>query len=50
MRNLTLQERIVVFKTLAISEIVFLSLLTKILYQVIKELEKIQKYYSENKT
>ena len=44
MRNLTLEERIVVFKTLAISKIVFLSLLTKIFYQVIKQLEKIQKY------
>ena len=44
MRNLTLEERIVVFKTLAISKIVFLSLLTKIFYQVIKQLKKIQKY------
>ena len=42
MRNLTLEERIVVFKTLAISKIVFLALLTKILYQVVKELEELQ--------
>ena len=34
MRNLTLEGRIVVFKTLAISKIVFLALLTKIPYQV----------------
>ena len=40
MRNLTLEGRIVAFKTLAISKIV-LALLTKIPYQVVKELEKI---------
>ena len=45
MRNLTLEGRIVVFKTLAISKIVFLALLTKIPYQVVKELEKIQKSF-----
>ena len=45
MRNLTLEERIVVFKTLAVSKIVFLAILTKILYQVVKELEKIQKTF-----
>ena len=39
MRNLTLEGRMVVFKTLAISKIVFLALLTKIPHQVIKELE-----------
>ena len=39
-RNLTLEGRIVLFKTLAISKIVFLALLTKIPYQV-----KIQKYF-----
>ena len=42
MRNLTLEGRIVVFKMLAISKIVFVALLTKIPYQVVKELEKIQ--------
>ena len=36
---------IVVFKTLAISKIVFLALLTKIPHQVVKELEKIQKSF-----
>ena len=45
MRNLTLEGRIVVFKTLAISKIVFLALLTKIPHQVVKELEKIQKSF-----
>ena len=45
MRNLTLEGRVVVFKTLAISKIVFLALLTKIDYQVVKELEKIQKSF-----
>ena len=33
-RNLTLEGRIVLFKTFAISKIVFLALLTKIAYQV----------------
>ena len=33
-RNLTLEGRIVLFKTFAISKIVFLALLTKIPYQV----------------
>ena len=45
MKNLTLEGRIVVFKTLTISKIVFLALLTKILHQIVKELEKIQKYF-----
>ena len=42
MRNLTLEGRMVVFKTLAISKIVFLALLIKIPNQVAKELEKKQ--------
>ena len=46
MRNLTLEGRIVVFKTLAISKIVFLALLTKIPTKLaVKELEKIQKFF-----
>ena len=45
MKNLTLEGRIVAFKMLTISKIVFLALLTKILYQIVKELEKIQKYF-----
>ena len=42
MRNLTLEGRIVVFKTLAISKMIFLARLTKIPAQDVKELEKIQ--------
>ena len=45
MRNLALEGRIVVFKMLAVSKIVFLALLTKIPLQVVKELEKIQKFF-----
>ena len=45
MRNLTLEGRMVVFKTLAISKIVFLALLTRIPHEVVKELEKIQKSF-----
>ena len=45
MRNLTLEGRTVVFKMLAISKIIFLALLTKIPYQVVKELERIQKSF-----
>ena len=45
MRNLTLQGRIVVLKKLAISKIIFLPLLTKIPYQVVKELDKMQKSF-----
>ena len=44
-KNLTIKGRMIVFETLAISNIVFLPLLTKIVYQVVKELEKIQKYF-----
>ena len=39
--------QIVLFKTLAISKIVFLALLTKIPYQVVKQLEKIQKSWKD---
>ena len=42
MRNLTLEGRIVVFKTFAISKMIFLARLTKIPAQDVKELEKIQ--------
>lgn len=43
MGNLTLEGRLVVFKTLEISKKVFPKSTTKIPYQVIKELEKTQK-------
>ena len=39
------RRKIVVIKTLAISKIVFLALLTKIPHQVVKESEKIQKIF-----
>ena len=45
MINLTLETRIVVFKTLAISKTVFLAILTKIPQQAVKELEKRQKSF-----
>ena len=40
MRKLTLEGRIVVFKTLATLKIAFLALLTKALYQLVKELKR----------
>ena len=50
MKNLTLEGRIVIFKTLAVSNIVFLALLTKIPDQLVKELEKKQKYFWKDST
>ena len=47
-RNFTLEGRIIVFKTMAISKIVCLALLTKIPFQLVKQLEKIQKYFLWN--
>ena len=44
MRNLISEGRLY-FKTLAISKIVLLAVLTKILDQVVKELEKTQKSF-----
>ena len=43
MRNLTLEGKIVVFKTIAISRIVFQSFITTVPEYVVNELEKIQK-------
>ena len=40
MRKLTLEGRIVVFKTLSTLKIAFLALLTKALYQLVKELKR----------
>ena len=45
MRKLTLEGKITVFKSLAITEIVFLALLTAILNSVIEKLERIQKMF-----
>ena len=50
MWNLTLEGRTVVFKTLAISKIVFLALFTKIPNQVVKELERKYKNFFFGKT
>ena len=43
MRNLTLQVKITIFKTLAISKIIHLSLVTNAPTQITNELNKIQK-------
>ena len=43
MQNLTLEGKITIFKTLAISKIIHLSLVTNVSMQIIKELNKIQK-------
>ena len=45
MRRLTLEDKIIVFKTLAISKIVFLSLISKVPTEIISELEKIKKKF-----
>ena len=45
MRRLTLEGKIIVFKTLAISKIVFLSLISKVPTEIISELERIQKAF-----
>ena len=45
MRNLTLEEKIVIFKTLAISKIVFQSLVTPVPRHIVNGLEKIQKAF-----
>ena len=44
-RNLTIEGRIVVFKTLAISKLVYLAVLIPIPNCIIKELENIQKFF-----
>ena len=43
MRRLTLEGKILVFKTLAVSKIVFLSLISKVSTEIISEIERIQK-------
>ena len=45
MRRLTTKGKIIVFKTLAISKIVFLSLILKVPTIIMSELEKIQKTF-----
>ena len=48
MWNLTLEGKITIFKTLAISKIIHLSLVTNVPTQIINELNKIQKEFSWN--
>ena len=48
MRNLTLEGKITIFKTLAISKIIHLSLVTNVPTQIINELNKIQKEFIWN--
>ena len=43
--SLTLEGKIIVFKTLAISKIVYLSMMIKVPTEIIVELEKIQKRF-----
>ena len=51
LRNLTLEGKIVIFKTLAISKIIFQAFITPIPMYVVTELEKIQKSFLwENST
>ena len=45
MRNLTLEGKIVIFKTLAISKIVFQSLITPVPRHIVNELESMQKAF-----
>ena len=46
MRNLTLEGKIVIFKTLAISKIVFQSMITPVPRHIVNELERTQKTFS----
>ena len=45
MRRLTLEGKIIVFKTLGISKIVFLSLMSIVLTEIMSELERVQKTF-----
>ena len=45
MCRVTLEGKIIVFKTLAISKTVFLSLISKVLTEIISDLERIQKTF-----
>ena len=49
MCRFTLEGKIIVFKTLAISKIVFLSLISKVPTEIISELERIQKAFLKMK-
>ena len=47
MRNLSIEGKIVVFKTLAISKLVYLALLTVIPNHITEEVVKIQRWYDD---
>ena len=47
MRNLSIEGKIVVFKTLAISKLVYLALLTVIPNHIAEEVVKIQRWYDD---
>ena len=49
MRKLTLKGKITIFKSLAISKIVHLVIITKVPNTVIEELKQIQKNFWDNK-
>ena len=44
-RNLTVQDKITIFKTLAISKVIHLALVTNIPQVIIDQLNKIQKHF-----
>ena len=50
MRNLTLEGQITVFKTLALSKIVYLCFISVVLKQIIEEIENIQKNFLWNRS
>ena len=49
MRNLTIEGKTLVFKSLAISKIVHLSLITTVPHAIIHQLNNIEKIYRERK-
>ena len=50
MRNLTVKGKITIFKTLAISKIIHLSLVTNVPTEIINKLNKIQKEFGMETT
>ena len=48
MRNLTIEEKVLVFKSLAASKITHLSLITTVLHAIINQLSNIQKDFIWN--
>ena len=48
MRNITLERKIIIFKTLALSKIVYLTLITSFSKQLIEEIQRIQKAFIWN--